>query len=133
MNITINMPLYFELGVRKIKRHHINLNNYRNWHHQVSNNIKDNYSDLASAKLRLHKNKQYKKIKLEFTYYKPTKAKRDRANILSTHEKFFCDAMTKIGMIPDDNDDYIKSSFYQSGGLDRVNPRVEIKITILQH
>jgi hypothetical protein len=41
--------------------------------------------------------------------------------------------MTKIGVIPDDNDDYIKSSFYQSGGLDRDNPRVDIKIIILQH
>ena len=125
------MPLYFELGVRKIKRYHINLNNYRNWHHQVSNNVKARYSDLACARLRLHSNKQYKKIKLEFTYYKPTKAKRDRSNILSIHEKFFCDAMTKIGMIPDDNDDYIKSSHYVSGGLDRENPRVEIKIVIL--
>lgn len=125
------MPLYFELGKNKIKRYHINLNNYRNWHHQVSNNIKRNYSDLAAAKLRLHKNKQYQKISLEFVYFKPTKAKRDRSNILSITEKFFCDAMTNIGMIPDDNDDFIKSSFYRSGGLDRENPRVDIIITIL--
>jgi len=129
--ITISMPLYLECGVRKIKRHHINLNNYRNLHHQVSNNLKRQYSDLACAKLYKHKNKMYSKIKLEFTYYKPTKAKRDRANILSIHEKFFCDAMTKAGVIPDDNDDYIKSSYYCSGGLDRENPRVDIKIIIL--
>jgi Holliday junction resolvase RusA-like endonuclease len=122
------MPLYIELNGKK---RHINLNNYRNWHRFLSNNIKQNYSDLACAKLRLHKNKQYQKIKLEFTYYKPTKAKRDRANILCVTEKFFCDAMTKVGMIPDDNDDHIKSSFYKSGGLDRENPRVEIKIILL--
>ena len=125
------MPLYIESGARKIKRHHINLNNYRNWHHQVSNNIKIKYSDIVANKLLRYKNKNFPKIKLEFTYYKPTKAKRDRSNILSIHEKFFCDALTKIGFIADDNDDIIKSSFFSSGGLDRENPRAEIKITIL--
>ena len=124
------MPLYFKIGT---KNQHINLNKFRNNHFQLNNEMKIMYADLAAAKLRLHRGKNYKKIKLEFTYYKPTKAKRDRANILSITEKFFCDAMTKIGVIPDDNDDYIKSSFYQSGGLDRDNPRVDIKIIILQH
>lgn len=129
MIITVDMPLYFKIGT---KNQHINLNKFRNNHFQLNNKMKTMYADLAAAKLRLHKNKQYKKIKLEYTYYKPTKAKRDRANIISIHAKFFCDAMTKIGMIPDDNDDYIKSSFEISGGLDRENPRVEIKITVLQ-
>ena len=124
------MPLYIQPS-RSGKKYHINLNNFRNWHHQVSNNLKHQYSDMACAKLHRHKNKLYKKVKLEFTYYNPTKAKRDRANILSIHEKFFCDAMTKIGMIPDDNDDHVKSSYYCSGGLDRENPRVDIKIILL--
>ena len=123
------MPLFIVVGTKK---HHINLNKYRNNHYQLNNSIKQQYSDIASAKLFSYKNKNFSKIKLDFIYYKPTKAKRDRSNILSIHEKFFCDALTKMKVIPDDNDDHIKSSFYYSGGLDRDNPRVEIHITILQ-
>ena len=48
--------------------------------------------------------------------------------MLSIHEKFFCDAMTEYGCIADDNDDYIKSTKYLSGGIDKENPRVEIII-----
>lgn len=113
------------------KRHYLNLNKFRNNHFQLNNKMKIMYRDIVISKLLQHKNKQYKKIALEFTYYKPTKAKRDRANILCIIEKYFCDAIVSIGMIPDDNDDHIKSSFYKSGGLDRENPRVEIKIILL--
>jgi len=56
----------------------------------------------------------------------------DRANVLSIHEKFFCDALTKHGFIPDDNDKHIKSTHYYSGGIDKLNPRVEIEITIVK-
>ena len=71
------------------KRHYLNLNKFRNNHFQLNNKMKIMYRDIVISKLLQHKNKQYKKIALEFTYYKPTKAKRDRANILCIIEKYF--------------------------------------------
>ena len=123
------MPLHFVICKKK---HHLNLNKYRNNHFQLNNKLKAMYSDLACAKMFRYKNKNHSKIELTFTYYKPTKAIRDRANILSIHEKYFCDALTRMRFIPDDNDMYIQSSHYYSGGVDRDNPRVEILIKILQ-
>jgi len=119
------MPTYIVMGVKKIKKYYINLNQYRNWHFHVSNNLKVKYKELVYSQI---KDLNFNKIKLVFTYYKPSKRRVDRANILSIHEKFFCDALVESGCIPDDNDDYIVSTHYYSGGLDRENPRVEIKI-----
>jgi hypothetical protein len=67
-------------------------------------------------------------ISLQFELCNPTKRKTDRANILSIVEKFFCDALVHYGCIPDDNDEFIKSSFYTSGDIDRENPRANIWI-----
>jgi Holliday junction resolvase RusA-like endonuclease len=53
----------------------------------------------------------------------------DRANVLSVHEKFFCDALVESGCLPDDNDLYIKKTTYVSKGVEPGNGRVEIEIT----
>ncbi len=124
--IVISMPLYIEMGVKKIKRFHINLNQYRNWHYQVNNNLKIKYKELAYPQVE---GKSFNKIKLEFTLWKATKRKVDRSNVLSIHEKFFCDALVESGCLEDDNDNYLESSHYYTGGIDRENPRVEIRIT----
>ena len=71
-------------------------------------------------------------IALTFTLWKSQNRLIDRANPLSIAEKFFCDALTEFGCIPDDNDEYIYSTTYLTGGVDRKNPRVEITITELK-
>lgn len=126
--IVVSVPLVVVIGKKK---HYLNLNKYRNNHFRLNSNMKKIYSTIVKYKLLQYKNKNFKKISLEFTYYKPTKAKRDRSNILCIVEKYFCDAMVEIGMIYDDNDDHIESTFYKSGGIDRINPRVDVAITLL--
>ncbi len=124
---TISVPLYIEMGVRKKKKHYINLNNYRNLHYQVSNKLKVEYKERLF--IELHNLKFENKIKLEFVLWKKDKRKGDRSNVLSIHEKFFCDAMVEYECIPDDNDNFIESTLYRTGGLDRENPRVDVIIT----
>lgn len=138
--ISISMPLYISVGVRRKNRiamldkdgkkipknFHFNLNNYRNWHYQVSNNLKIAYKDIAEERLVLVCVEP--PIRLHFILWKKDKRKVDRANVLSIHEKFFCDALVELNYIPDDNDDYITSSHYYTGGIDKINPRVEIWI-----
>lgn len=120
------MPLFIEK--KNGKKIYINLNNYRNWHFHTSNNIKKQYQQIAIDRLPKIK---CKKINLTFILYRGDNRKVDRSNVLSIHEKFFCDALTRIKFIPDDNDDYIESTTYKSGKISKDNPRVDIFIDVL--
>ena len=125
----ISMPLCVKWGLRKPKNIYFNLNNYRNWHYQLSNNLKKWYKETAQSALRRACVTPCTGIIcLEYVLWKRNKGKVDRSNVLSVHEKFFCDAFTELGYIPDDNDDYIESSYFTTGGIDRDNPRVDILI-----
>lgn len=121
----VSVPLFIETGVLKRKKNYINLNQYRNWHYQVSNNLKIAYKELVKPQLV---DLKFNKIKLTFVLYKGSKRKIDRSNVLSIHEKFFCDALVETGCITDDNDNFLESSHYYTGGIDRDNPRVDILI-----
>jgi Holliday junction resolvase RusA-like endonuclease len=76
----------------------------------------------------LYRKKFKPPISLTFTLFKGSNRKIDRSNILSITEKFFCDALTTYGCIPDDNDEFISETRYRTGGVDTKNPRVEIEI-----
>lgn len=121
--LTISLPR----KTKKDKVCSINLNSYRNWHYIVSNQIKREYKNQVASQLDglLFD----KPIKLHFVLYKSSNRKIDRANMLSVHEKFFCDALTECGCIVDDNDEYILETKYTTGGVDKDNPRVEILIS----
>ena len=43
-------------------------------------------------------------------------------------DKFFCDALVHYNIIPDDNHNIILNTMDSWGGVDKVNPRVEITI-----
>jgi len=125
------MPLYVVLERKrpradgKIKKDYINLNLYRNWHFQKSNQIKKRYKEIAYPQI---KDLRFNAIKLSFALYRANNRLVDRANLLSIHEKFFCDALVECGCIEDDNDDIIVSTYYYTAGIDKENPRVEIFI-----
>lgn len=121
-------PLYIILAKSKLgKKYHLNLNNYRNWQSAVSNNLKKKYKEIVSSQLIGKKLKA--PVEIKFTYIKGQNRKVDRANVLSVHEKFFCDALVECGCLPDDNDLYISKTTYVSNGVDPGNGRVEIEIT----
>lgn len=127
--VIITMPLYIEMGVKKKRKFYFNLNQYRNWHYIVSNNVKTAYKDLVTPQLN---DLSFKFIDLQFTLFKGSKRKIDRSNVLCIHEKFFCDALVEAGCLEDDNDEFLNSTLYKTGGIDKDNPRVEIKIIKLQ-
>ena len=107
------------------KKIYLNLNVYRNLHFIVNNQAKEKYNELM---IWLRGIKFKPPVKITFTLFKKSKRKVDRANILSIVEKFFCDALTHYQCIPDDSDEYIESTHYCTGGIDKNNPRVEIVI-----
>jgi len=52
----------------------------------------------------------------------------DISNVLSIHDKFFCDALVELGKLPDDNYKYIPEVKYVFREVDKLNPRVDIYI-----
>ena len=106
------------------KKYYLNLNEYIKWYRTTRNDLKQLYTQIVAK--QLVGIKMNTPIKLTFIHYRGDKKKSDRANVCSVHEKFFCDALTRSGCIPDDNDMYILETRYLSGGIDRGNARVEI-------
>ena len=105
----------------------LNLNQYRNLHYIISNESKKKYKE--AIKSQIEGLVFAEPLKLHFKLFKGSARKSDRANVLSIHEKFFCDALTECGVIDDDNDEFIKETKYTSGEIDKENPRVEISIS----
>ena len=125
MNISIPISIITAKS-GKGKRYYLNLNNYRNWHYQTSNAIKTKYCESLESILK--DVKLSTPIELHFILWNGSKRKIDRANIISIVEKNLCDALTHYKCIEDDSDDYISSSHYITGGIDKENPRCDVII-----
>lgn len=129
--VNFTSPLFVVLPrkTKKDRKVFINLNTYRNLHYLVNNQAKKTYFELMESQL---KGVVFDKpVTLTFTLHRKDKRTGDRANVLSITEKYFCDALTKYGCFLDDNDNFILWSHYQTGEIDRENPRVDIEIDFI--
>jgi len=126
--IKISVPLFVTLPrkTKADKKVYLNLNTYRNLHYLVNNQVKHLFSEALESSLRGLKLKG--ELDITYTLFKGSKRRIDRANILCIVQKFFEDALVNHGVIPDDNDNYIRATHYLDGGLDKENPRCEIDI-----
>jgi dUTP diphosphatase len=52
----------------------------------------------------------------------------DLKNVTSVIDKFFNDALQKLGIVENDNVKYFKESIDRVGGMDKKNPRIEIEV-----
>lgn len=120
----IKSPLSVKLSGKK--KFILNLNNYRNLHYMASNTAKIQYKkDIDYQISQLF---TFKKITLTYILYPATKRKTDISNVLSIHDKFFCDALVEKGVIADDDYNCIPEVNYKFGEVDKESPRVEIHI-----
>jgi len=124
-------PLFVTLPrkTKADKKIYLNLNVYRNLHFILNNQAKEIYCEMMRGQMAGRKFPG--QIDITFTLFKGRNGRIDRSNILSIVEKFFCDALVHNGCIPDDNDDFIKATHYQSGGYDKGNGRVEITVAMV--
>ena len=128
------LPLYIELWKIKKKKYYINLNNYRNWHYQVSNNIKKQFQNIVKEQIWLIEKNKLKQLKnkndisiIYQVYYWDLK-KRDKGNIYSIFQKFFLDSLVVNNIIDDDNDNIIWDEIFKKPIYDKGNGRIEIEI-----
>lgn len=122
----MSLPLY--ITNRSNKRKWLTLNNYRNWHYQVSNDIKRRFKADISRMLNFRING---KVKIEYFYFAPDKRTRDLMNVISVVDKFFQDAMVEFGCIETDDLSTVVEVNSCYMGIDKANPRLDVIITKL--
>lgn len=127
--MTLSLPL--SVWVSGKTKFILNLNNYRNAHFQVLNKAKKLYAEEVSLALGKQQACFNGGCMLTYTLYQPTNRRVDVSNPLSIIDKFTCDALTELGVLPDDSNKYIQSVAYVWGGVDKVSPRAELEITSL--
>jgi len=122
--VTVSSPL--RVAQNKKKDFILNLNNYRNTHFRVLNNMKIKYKDVMRP--IIVNLPTFSKVQLTYTLYPKTRRLCDVANVCSVHDKFFSDALVELGKLPDDDYRYVPKVIYEFGEIDKLNPRVEITI-----
>jgi len=127
---TIELPTFIEYGVKKPKKFHINLNNYRNATFHLLSDMKVRFSELVAH--RVAHLPPMEQIRISYFLMTGTKRTPDVANVCSIVDKFFCDVLTKQGVIPDDNPIHLSMVAYGFGGYEKGNPRVEAIIEKLR-
>ena len=125
---TIICPLYvvFPRKTKKDKKCYINLNTFRNTKYIVNNLIKIRFKE--ALKDQIDKLPKLGKISLEFILFKNSNRKIDRSNICCIIEKFLCDSLVEYSKLEDDNDEFIISTTYTTGGVEKGNGRCEVLI-----
>lgn len=123
--LTVELPL--SVQVSKNRKFILNLNVYRNAHHRVLAVAKRLYHDEV-CKLLAHQPPIPTPVRLEWTYYAPTRRRVDVDNPLSIVTKFTCDALVELGILPDDDYQHVLGSDTHWGGVDKDNPRVVLRV-----
>jgi len=110
---------------------YLNLNQYRNWNGFFEGSVKKKFTSLVAGEMQNVPKMKYIN-QIEYTLIVPNKKKRDRMNVYSIVDKYFCDALQEYKKIEDDSDDFIgdfifKQSIYMKD--EAKNIRVLVKIT----
>jgi hypothetical protein len=125
--ITINVPIFIEMGKRKKTNFSLNLNQYRNAPFHLLSDVKVKFQELVAP--RIAHIPPLAKTNLTFRLYYANKRSVDVTNICSVVDKFFCDALVNCGKLPDDNMEIINTVKYTWGGVDAKDPRIEVEFT----
>lgn len=126
---TIQSPLKIVIGktkAGKLREFNLNLNAYRNAYFRTLNKSKHKYKMFIVDQLQ--DKPRFEKIAIMYKVFKGDARRYDIGNIISIHQKYFEDAMVECGKLPDDKASNIPMVLYTDGGIDRDNPRVEIKV-----
>lgn len=127
MTQSLIVPIRLEVGVVKKRTYYLNLNGYRNWNFQLSNQLKKLFKISVLAGVR-ELSPVTSPVAITYTIYYPTNRAFDLDNIGSVITKFTNDALTESGILVDDNYKIVNKLTYQFGGVDKDNPRCVVEI-----
>ncbi len=128
-NLPLSVEYRFHKKLNKWIKFILNLNNYRNLNYFSLNTTKVKYKELIDPILNTIE-PILNDLELEFIYiyYSKSKLLFDISNPCSILDKYICDAIVEKGIIPEDNVSIIKKVTYEYGGIDKLNPRVDLII-----
>lgn len=124
LKVIAPFAVYLPRKTVKDKRIPINLNWLRNAQHFEINAVKKQYLEIVRSQLEGVELET--PITVTYQVFKPTKRRLDKQNVIAITAKFLLDALTECGVIPDDNDDYIKDEWLKPTIHDKGNERVEV-------
>lgn len=112
------------------KNFYLNLNVYSGWHYKVRHKVKLKFTEMLISQM-VQIPEMAKIHSITYTLIRTTNAKRDRMNVYSIVDKFFCDALQEYGKIKDDSDEYIRDfkftqTEYVKGASNQLRVRIEI-------
>lgn len=114
----ITLPIYLETGIKKKRKHYLNLNLYRNMPFHQNNSLKKELKRVVMPSLPSKEEVEFEQFELHYELFLPNLLKRDISNVLSIVDKFFADALVENGNVPDDNYEHLKYVTYRYGGMD---------------
>lgn len=120
----LSSPLSIAVGRKKFI---LNLNNFRNAHYITLNRAKALYKEYMKKQIN-QLPQLAPPLTVTYTVFKGDRRVCDVGNICSIHQKFFEDALVELGKLRDDNHVLIPKTIYEWGGIDKLNPCVEIMI-----
>lgn len=130
--VTLESPIRVTLPRVKVKDKvmPLNLNNYRNNHHAINNDIKQRYNGLMEQLVieTFSDVKIVGPIRVDYELFVGTRRLLDISNVLSIVDKCFMDVLVKVGVIEDDNFDHVVEVRYLFGGYEKGEERVGISI-----
>lgn len=132
--LKLDCPLvvYLPRKTKADKPFRLNLNYTRNAHFQESNQAKKLFKQLVKQLLidtKQDKIKFTKPVDVTAKLYKQSKRRSDKHNFIAANTKFLYDALTELGVLIDDNDDYVKIEVLEETEVDKENPRVSYVFT----
>jgi hypothetical protein len=122
---TFTVPLFFETGVKKKRKNYLNLNLYRNMPFHLNNQLKKMMKEHIKS---LNIQEKFDVYQLEYTVFLPDNRLRDISNICCVVDKYTADALVEEGVVPEDNFQYLQRIYYYFGGVDKEDPRCEVRI-----
>lgn len=132
--LKIDCPLVVVLPrkTKEGKKFRLNLNYTRNAHYQEMNQAKILFKEIVKKTLEDSGQidvKFEKPVDVTAKLYKQSRRRSDKHNFISVNTKFLYDALTELGILIDDNDDYVKIEVLEETEVDKTNPRVSYIFT----
>ena len=124
----IILPIQVDMGVYKRdtkkykkgdkkKPFRLNLNTYRNSNSYLLGTTKKFYFKEIKEILKNTFIPQLNKVEIIYELFLKSKRELDISNVLSIVDKYFCDSIVELGVIPDDNYKIIPKVTYKFGGI----------------
>jgi len=128
--VVLDMPIIIPKKTKVDGKCTLSMNWYRNAHHFESSKVKGLVKDQVEKYLietKQDKMQFNKPVRVCFQYFKRTAIRTDTSNFFAVGAKFVYDALVELGVIPDDDSEFIVYEEQLKTIKDKEHPRMVFK------